>query len=112
MRRAAGGPSLRVCEASRPASSCACERHPAETGDQLVGRADAALYAANQAGRGRACWQDGTGCWPVEAAASSSAGNATTIARARHSQPDASFARVCRDLRRRMDEIGRAIKAR
>lgn len=89
------------------------ELHMAETAGDLVGRADAALYAAKQAGRNRAFWHDGEDSWPVSSSAPPTPERGTTAARSGPAVPrksDASFAQVCQDLRRRMDEITRAIK--
>lgn len=91
------------------------ELHAAETADALVGRADAALYAAKRAGRNRAYWHDGHRCLPVDPPVAATAESAATACDAHSLEAhaaDASFARICQDLRRRLKEVGTAIKDR
>ena len=100
-----GGRPLKVT-VSVGAAQCDAE----ENVTRLVKRADDALYAAKQAGRNRAFWHDGIHCLPVGCAAGS--GTSSRTGSAGEAGPPQeptcrapSFAQVCQDLRRRLEEV-------
>ena len=72
----------------------------------LIGRADAALYAAKGGGRNAAYWHDGAGCLPVNLAIPTNPEAAAAPAQ-RSPGRDLSndFGRLCGDLRRRLKEF-------
>ena len=53
------------CELNVTISFGVAELQPGEDEKALIRRADAALYAAKQAGRNRGCWHDGQGIRPI-----------------------------------------------
>jgi diguanylate cyclase len=85
-----------------------------ENVEQLVRRADTALYAAKQAGRNRAYWHDGQRCLAVEEGGlqvmegeqrADRAASTLTAAADDAVVAKASFARVCQDLRSRLELV-------
>ncbi len=89
---------------------------PDETAEELVKRADDALYCAKDAGRNRAFWHDGSACRCVGGCAGQAEPSCNGVtdsgesdtdcgAEARPGATKESFAGVCRDLRRRLEEV-------
>ena len=89
---------------------------PEETGEELIRRSDEVLYAAKDAGRNRAFWHNGQECVCVGGAARGSKPAAVPVVTNMPVKPVAgkpvgrtteSFAEICKDLRRRLEEVSR-----
>jgi len=77
---------------------------PGESQNDLIARADAALYAAKEAGKGRAFYHDGMQCLPVHSQSGETP--AVSLSAAPLAEGDeVAIKALCDDVRSRLDEV-------